>query len=49
MTATDKLNEVIAAIPALTSYIESHRASGMTDEEVLARLMAVVNKVDQER
>jgi hypothetical protein len=49
MTATDKLNEVITAIPALASYVDSHRASGLTDEEVLVRLKAVVNEVAQER
>lgn len=49
MSATDKLEDILTEIPALASYITLYRICGVSDEEILARLKAVVEEVARER
>jgi len=49
MNATETLNEIIKTIPAMTGYVSFYRACGVKDEEIVARLKAVVDQVAKER
>jgi len=45
MTATAKLNAVIELNPALAEAVEEFRAAGLTDDQIVQRIVAAIDRI----